>query len=335
MPLSEADLRNLGDTPITVESTAFANVFIRVDGRGVTSNTGSGGGVVNCQFTAGDFEKVRLRAQADGSYSIESVHFPNVFLRMNGAGVTSQTSNGGGSVNCQFIAGDFEKFKLRAQADGSYSIESVHFPNVFLRMQGSGVTALNSNGGGTVNCQYNANGGSHEKFKLHMADQSLNFPNAQRQERNMWCWAASSINIEMFYNPNSAWTQCTLVNAEFGLNNCCGDAGAVSPCNNGNWPTGSLRRMNHLREELFRPLTPVEVAAEMARSQPVGVDTHWQVGGGGHILVIRGRFESGGNEWLRILDPWDGSFSDVRFDTFRDNYTAARGIWSRSYTTRR
>jgi hypothetical protein len=67
-------------------------------------------------------------------------------------------------------------------------------------------------GGGTVNCNFNANGGAREKFKLHMADQSLAFPNAQRQQQNLWCWAASSINIEKFYNANSAWTQCTLVN---------------------------------------------------------------------------------------------------------------------------
>lgn len=322
MPLSEADLKNLGDTPITFESTAFANVYIRVDG---------GGGYVNCQYTAGDFEKVRLRTQADGSFTIESFGFPGVFVRMDGTGVTSQTTNGGGAVNCQANPGNYGKFKFRLQADGSYSVESVAFPNVFLRV-GSGMTAFNGNGGGSVNCQFNANGGSNEKFKLHMADQTLAFPNSERQQQNMWCWAASSINIEKFYNANSAWTQCTLVNDQFRLNNCCGNEGAVAPCNNGNWPTGSLTRMNRLTAELLRAMTPVEVAAEMAKSHPVGVDTHWQ-NGGGHIVVIRGRWESGGTEWLRIHDPWDNSFSDVTFNTFRDNYTGAHGVWSRSYTT--
>ncbi|MFC0097689.1 papain-like cysteine protease family protein [Micromonospora marina] len=147
----------------------------------------------------------------------------------------------------------------------------------------------------------------------------------------MWCWAASSINIEKFYNAASPWTQCSLVNDQFGLNNCCGPAASVAPCNRGNWPTESLRRMNHLREELRRPLTSVEVATELAKSQPVGVDTHWRAGGG-HIVVIHGRWESGGTEWLRIHDPWDG-FVNVEFNTFRDNYTAAGGVWSRSYTT--
>ena len=334
MPLSEADLKNLGDTPITFESTAFANVFVRVDGGGVTAFPGTGGGYVNCQYTAGDFEKVRLRTQADGSFSIESVAFPNVFMRMDGTGVTSQTTNGGGAVNCQFNPGPYEKFKLRVQSDGSYSVESVAFPNVFLRM-GSGMTAFNGNGGGSVNCQFNASGGIHEKFKLHMADQTLNFPNAELQTQTWWCWAAGSINIEKFYDANSAWTQCTLVNDQFRLNNCCGDAGRVFPCNNGNWPTESLRRMNRLREELLRAMTLPEVAAELAKSQPVGVDTHWQwgaPGGGGHIVVIRGRFESGGTEWLRIHDPWDG-FVDVTFNNFRDDYTASHGVWSRSYRT--
>ncbi|WP_211588539.1 papain-like cysteine protease family protein [Allorhizocola rhizosphaerae] len=333
--MSEADLRNLGDTPITFESTAYPEVFLRMDGTGVNSQTSSGGGKVNCNFRPADKEKFKLRSQADGTFSIESIAFPNVFLRVDGSGVTSQTTNGGGTANCQFNAngGIYEKFRLRPQADGSYSVESAAFPNVFLRMVGTGVTSYTAQGGGLVNCQFNANGGSDEKFKLHMADQSLNFANAEIQQRNMWCWAASSINIEKFYNPASAWTQCTLVNDQFGLNNCCGDAGGVAPCNNGNWPTGSLRRMNHLREELFRALTPVEVAAELAKSQPIGVDTHWERGGG-HIVVIRGRWESGGTEWLRIHDPWDG-FVDVTFNVFRDNYTASRGVWSRSYTTAR
>ena len=256
-------------------------------------------------------------------------------MSLSFAGVTANSGTGGGYVNCQYTAGDFEKVRLRAQADGSFSIESVAFPNVFMRMDGTGVTSQTTNGGGSVNCQFNANGGIHEKFKLHMADQTLNFPNAELQTQTWWCWAAGSINIEKFYDANSAWTQCTLVNDQFRLNNCCGDAGRVFPCNNGNWPTESLRRMNRLREELLRAMTLPEVAAELAKSQPVGVDTHWQwgaPGGGGHIVVIRGRFESGGTEWLRIHDPWDG-FVDVTFNNFRDDYTASHGVWSRSYRT--
>jgi len=337
MPLSEADLKNLGDTPITFESTAYPKVFLRMDGTGVPT-TMAGGGTVNCNFGVADTEKFKLRPQANGTFSIESIAFPNIFLRMVASDVTSQTENGGGLVNCQINAngGGHETFKFRTQADGSYSIESAYFSNVFLRMVGPGMNSYTNQGGGTVNCQFNANGGSNEKFKLHMADQTLNFDNAEFQKQTYWCWAAGSVNIAKFYNPNTAETQCSQANAQFNQNKCCNEAdGGGADCNNGAWPTAALTRMRHLREELLRALTSVEVAAELAKSQPVGVDTHWQwgaPGGGGHIVVIRGRFESGGTEWLRIHDPWDG-FVDVTFDNFRNNYTASHGVWSRSYRT--
>ncbi|GAB3157420.1 hypothetical protein GCM10027290_58250 [Micromonospora sonneratiae] len=171
MPLSLADFASLGNTPITIQSTFFPNVYLRMDGTGVTTFTGPGGGTVNCQFGAGPLEKFKLHTQADGSFSFESVTFPNVYLRMDGTGLPAITSGpGGGTVNCQFGAEPFEKFKLHAQADGSFSFESATaFPNAYLRMVGSGVTASTDSGGGIVNCQFNANGGGHEKFVLNVA----------------------------------------------------------------------------------------------------------------------------------------------------------------------
>ena len=118
MPLSATDLATLGDTPITILSTFFANVY----------------------------------------------------LRMNGAGVTTSTDHGGGQVNCQYGAGATERYKVHPQADGSYSFESAAFPNVYLRLIGSGVTATTSTGGGLVNCQLNANGGGNESFFLNMGN---------------------------------------------------------------------------------------------------------------------------------------------------------------------
>jgi hypothetical protein len=165
-----------------------------------------------------------------------------------------------------------------------------------------------------------------------MEQQSLDFRNAEIQIQTNWCWCACTINITKFYDPNTGWTQCTLANAELGQNTCCGGAGSQWPCNQGRWPDTALERVGHLREDLARALTPVQVGAEMAGSQPVGVDMRWR-GGGGHIIVIRGRYEDGGVEYLRIHDPWSG-FADVRFDTFRDNYTGS-GVWTRSYTTER
>src|SRR2546430_14246100 len=104
MPLSAADLTTLGDTPITIRSTAFANVYPRLDGSGVTSSTDYGGGKGNCQFNAGANEKYKVPAQNHGSDSFESAAFPNVYRRPAGSGGTSQTRSGGGRGKPRFRA---------------------------------------------------------------------------------------------------------------------------------------------------------------------------------------------------------------------------------------
>jgi len=333
MPLSAAELATIADIPITIRSTAFANVHLRMDGSGVTASTGTGGGAVNCQFgSPGAYEKFKARKQADGTYSFESAAFPNVYLRMDGSGVTAQTVSGGGTVNCQFNAngGAYERFKLNAQADGSFSFESAAFPNVYLRMDATGLTAPAGAGGGLVNAQFNANGGVHEKFFVAMADQRLGFAE-QHQQQTQWCWAATSVSITAFYEPATQWTQCGLVNAEYGLDNCCGAAGSGAACNKPWYPDLALRRMGHLNQYLKRALTVSEIGTEMAKSAPFGVATYWR-GGGGHAVVIKGRFVSDGVEYLSVCDPWDGD-SDVTYDNFCNRYKDS-GTWGNTYTTK-
>jgi hypothetical protein len=36
------------------------------------------------------------------------------------------------------------------------------------------------------------------------------------QQQTQWCWAAVSNSVSHFYDPNSTWTQCTVVDAELG-----------------------------------------------------------------------------------------------------------------------
>jgi hypothetical protein len=149
-------------TVFSIESVQFPGVFLRMDGAGVTKPVAPGGGIVNCQFNAGPYEKFTAVPNADGSTSIQSVQFQNVFLRIDGTGVTKPVAPGGGIVNCQFNAGPYEKYRLAAHNDASVSFESVQFPGVFLRMDGAGVTKPVAPGGGIVNCQFNA--GPYEKF---------------------------------------------------------------------------------------------------------------------------------------------------------------------------
>jgi len=152
---------------VNIASVQFSNVYLRMDGNGVTSPTGPGGGTVNCQYTAGPWEKFNIHLNSDGVFSLESVQFPDVYLRMDGNGVTSPTGPGGGTVNCQYTAGPWEKYRLAPQSSGKVAIASVQFPNVYLRMDGSGVTSPTGPGGGTVNCQYGV--GPWEQFVISPA----------------------------------------------------------------------------------------------------------------------------------------------------------------------
>jgi hypothetical protein len=331
MPVALADLATLGDTPVTIGSRNYANVYLRTDGTGVTTATDNGGGQVNCQYgPPGAYEKFKVRAQADGSFSFEAAAFPNVFLRLDGTGVTTQTANGGGLVNSQYgPPGPWEKFKARAQADGSFSFESAAFPNVFLRLNGTGVTATTAAGGGLVNAQFNASGGSAESFFLNMADQQLNFA-MQHQEQTMWCWDASTVSIAKYYDAASTWTQCTLANNVLNRKDCCVAAGQVSPGNQGQWPDAALQLVKHFNQRQNNALSSVQLGAEMTKSAPVVVNIAW-AGGGGHIVALRGRSTSGGVEHVSVGDPWYGD-SDVTYDAFVNRYQGS-GSWTVSYKT--
>jgi hypothetical protein len=135
-----------------------------MDGSGVTQPSGPGAGTINCQYGAGPWEQFDLLDAGGGAVGIRSRAFQNVFLRMDGRGVTQPTGPGGGIVNCQYGMGPWEKFRIEQQPDGSVALASIQFPGVYLRTDGRGVTAPTGPGGGTVNCQWTA--GPWEKYHV-------------------------------------------------------------------------------------------------------------------------------------------------------------------------
>ncbi|MFI9596416.1 papain-like cysteine protease family protein [Nonomuraea sp. NPDC052265] len=333
MALKAADLAALGDTPITIQSAAFPKVHLRVDGSTVTAFTDPGGGKVNGQYgPPSAWESYRVHRQPDGSVALESVAFPKVYVRMDGSAVTAPTDPGSGTVNCQYGAGLYEKFYVRDQTDGSVALESATFPKVYLRMDGSAVTSNTGSGGGTVNCQYGG-AGPYEKFFLALGDQRLDFA-MQHQQQTQWCWSATSVSVAAFYDPATAWTQCSLVNAERGLNTCCGPAASdANSCNQPWFVNTALTRVGHLRDTPAGALSLDQIRAELLASSPIGVRIGW-AGGGGHAVVVKGRFhDAAGVEYVSVADPWAGD-SDVPYDTFRNNYQGS-GTWTHTYRTQR
>ncbi|KAF5859090.1 hypothetical protein ETB97_003332 [Aspergillus alliaceus] len=153
---------------VSIESQKFPSSYLRLDGRGVTAPSASGGGVVNCQTYVGSYETlIIVNYPEDNTFSILSSAFPNVYLRMDGSDVKTGEpyAQGAGRVNCQYGSRTYEKFRFVNQDDGSKAIVSVQFPNAYLRMDnvsGQG----GPGGGGTVNCQSYI--GTYEKFKIHV-----------------------------------------------------------------------------------------------------------------------------------------------------------------------
>ncbi|EDR01504.1 uncharacterized protein LACBIDRAFT_291363 [Laccaria bicolor S238N-H82] len=127
---------------VAIESVASPNHYVRLDGQGVTSFTGSGGGTVNTQTFIGTYETYTLVVNDDKTVSFKSTVFDNVFLRLEATGVAAGQllGPGGGTVNAQFTARSLERFKIHKKDDpagkyqGVVGIESAANPGRFLRV---------------------------------------------------------------------------------------------------------------------------------------------------------------------------------------------------------
>lgn len=158
----------------------------------------------------------------------------------------------------------------------------------------------------------------------------------QHQQQTYWCWAATSVSVECFYNPASTWTQCKMLNSASGYGDCCG-AGASGHCNAPWYLDLALKIVNRLNVFSTGTISPDAIDGEMGQGRPVGVRTQW-AGGGGHVLVLRGRYtlwdqttQSYPN-WVSASDPWYGD-SEVLYNTFLNSYQGS-GTWTHTYTTK-
>ena len=153
----------------TIQSLQFPNRFLRMDAE---KNK------VNVQYNAYSYEHFRIlpvlvppstaaAQESDTDHAIESVRTRQQYLRMDGEGVTSRLTEGGGTVNIQTYVGRSEHFQLinlPAYGANVMVIGSKRFHNVFLRMDGSDITSPQTYGGGVVNCQYGHR--SLERFRI-------------------------------------------------------------------------------------------------------------------------------------------------------------------------
>ena len=128
--------------------------YLSADGSGIAEATGGGAGNITCTRDGmnGESQQFFIIPVAEDSniYTIQSVAYPGVYLRMDGSGITGFSSSGKGTVNLQYGVSNYEKFKIVFNAGkfrGMFSFESKAFPFVYLRTD---------SGKNIVNCQYGA-----------------------------------------------------------------------------------------------------------------------------------------------------------------------------------
>jgi hypothetical protein len=145
----------------------------------------------------------------------------------------------------------------------------------------------------------------------------------------MWCWAAVSTCVALYYDPASGWTQCTVANGELGRSDCCGAGGSTS-CNQYGFLDTALTRVGHL-DHMDAAVAPFQaVDDEIDGGRPLGIRVAWS-GGGAHFLAIIGYLESDTN-YVAVDDPIYGK-SDLTYVTLETAYQGS-GTWTHSYYTK-
>ena len=149
--------------------------------------------------------------------------------------------------------------------------------------------------------------------------------NIQPQQQTQWCWAAVAVSVNLYYQSGSGWSQCKLVNQEFGRADCC-QKGSSSACNQPYYPEIALQTLGNLLRWAASRATLNEAKTEIDKERPLCLGIGWS-GGGGHAVALYGcRYEQ-----IYIADPWYGR-SLQYYNNFPGSYHGG-GNWITTYWT--
>lgn len=152
------------------------------------------------------------------------------------------------------------------------------------------------------------------------------------QETNSWGWAAVTEMITTFLGHGE--TQCELANQKFGKTNCCQsekDCPKNLHCNMPGWTmfsesgfdfksSSSPLSWNAIKEQIY------------CNKQPLSYAYGQKSGGIGHVVVIYGYAEVGGEKYLLIKDPWEPCKGNDRIITYQSyNNEVTTSHWETDY----
>jgi hypothetical protein len=158
--------------------------------------------------------------------------------------------------------------------------------------------------------------------------------NMQSQQQNYWCWAAVAVSISHFYDANSLWTQCSLVNDVFkSIMDCCKN-GRTASCDRVGRLDTPLRLTGNLSSMSPGPVPLSGIDSEIGNGRPLACRIVWR-DGVGHFVVLQGTKQSYGSPTMNSVEVKDPKFgsSTYSYGSFSKNYQNLGGTWKHSYYT--
>ena len=119
--------------------------------------------------------------------------------------------------------------------------------------------------------------------------------------------------------------QCEMANRRFNRNDCCTSGCPKNPvCNTPGWTM--FTEYGYTFDNSGIPLSWQQITSQICQTKkPMAYAYGPQSGGVGHVVVIYGFIEDGGNQSLLIDDPWAPCTGRIRVLPFQD-YTSSLTI---------
>jgi hypothetical protein len=155
------------------------------------------------------------------------------------------------------------------------------------------------------------------------------------QEMPNWCWAAVTLSIFKFYEPNSNFAQCAIANYVLNQQTCCGSP-IPDHCNVAIDLGFAMTKCQLLANQTDGDINYQAVVSEINNNRPIGVALYWmdqQNAQGGHAVVIYGYRNHTTGPWICIADPAGGSYTMIRYDDFPLHYSGG-AYWGQTWTSR-
>jgi hypothetical protein len=156
----------------------------------------------------------------------------------------------------------------------------------------------------------------------------------QKQQMLNWCWAAVSVSVERFFNPESFLRQCDMIQAlNPDVNDCCGKP-IPAPCNKVGLLQDALTKVACLQKVVRGPLSFAQIQEQMSAGLPVCVRIGWNGGSevSGHFVVINGWSLSPSNAPLvHVLDPFFPNGAWPYAALISAGYQQGNGQWTDTF----